>query len=78
MSTAIADIAERRQQLTSPIVRPKWTTVAGAAQYVTKSEKYIRRLIEAGKITPYRPTGERGGILLSLDELDALIAASAR
>jgi excisionase family DNA binding protein len=55
-----------------------WTTVAGAASYTCRSEKSIRRLIEAGKLLAYRPSGTRGKILVNVAELDALIVASTR
>ncbi len=52
----------------------RWLSVRSAAAYSDLSEESLRRLIDAGKLTGYRPL--RGKLLIDRYELDALIARS--
>ena len=56
-----------------------WRYLGGypaAARYSGLSEMTLRRLVEAGKLHVYRPTGSRK-VVFDKAELDALIRGSA-
>jgi hypothetical protein len=55
-------------------VPARWLTVKKAAQHTSLSERSIRRLVSADRVTPRRPV--RGVILIDRHELDGVIAAS--
>ena len=52
----------------------KWLTIAQAARYSGLSQTVIRRMLDSGTLTCHRPTP--GRLIVSVDELDAFIAAS--
>ena len=58
-----------------PQIDPKYLPVKGAAARSGCSENLIRRWIDAGTLTPYRPTPDK--ILVSVEELDSLIESTA-
>lgn len=53
----------------------RYLTVENAAAYSDLSTKSIRRMIQSGKLTAFRPV--RGRILIDKQELDAVIRNSA-
>jgi excisionase family DNA binding protein len=57
-------------------IEPRWLSYREAARYSGLSEMALRRLVEAGRLHAYRPTGGR---LVRLDrqELDQVMAATA-
>ena len=73
--------AAKPQATATPKPRPplepgkQWFSKPEAAQYLTISEKSLRRIIEEGKLTLCRLTKQR--VALSRDDLDAY-AASCR
>jgi excisionase family DNA binding protein len=52
----------------------RWASITSAADHCDLSEPTIRRWIAANRLTAYRPADK---VLVDLDELDALIKASA-
>jgi excisionase family DNA binding protein len=70
---AIAERLDRIEGLLSAQVR-RWLSVDEAAAYSGLSDKSIRRMISAGKLTAHRPV--RGAIKIDRGELDAAIKAS--
>jgi len=53
---------------------PRYLSIDGAADYVSLSADSVRRLIAAGRLSPYRPV--RGKILVDRLELEAVIRSS--
>lgn len=52
---------------------PRLLTVDEAAEALRTSDRSIRRLVSAGRIRAYRPTHERGRMLISETELCRLL-----
>jgi excisionase family DNA binding protein len=57
------------------ILEKSFLTIKETSAYIGLSVRTIRRMIEAGKFIPHRPTP--GRILLSRQEIDSVIRASA-
>jgi excisionase family DNA binding protein len=53
---------------------PRFLTIQRAAEYVSLSDDYIRRMISSGKLTALRPV--KGRIVIDRDELDSVVRAS--
>ena len=53
----------------------RYLSYADAARYSGMSEQTLRRLVEAGRLRAYRPTGQRK-VVFDRVELDALIQGS--
>jgi excisionase family DNA binding protein len=59
---------------TPPIFPPRWGTVQSASRYTGLSVGLIRKWLQDGYLTKFRPGG-RGRTLLDLNQLDELIKA---
>ena len=72
---AIEERLDRVLELvTQPVPTQRWLTLEQAGTYAGVSEKSIRRLIDAGKLTPHRLV--KGRVLVDVRELDAVVASS--
>jgi excisionase family DNA binding protein len=54
----------------------RWLTLRAAAHYCSLCRATLMRLVEAGKLTAYRPGPGQTGVLIEKDELDKHIASS--
>lgn len=74
----LADMERLLRELAKQASQPaqRWLSIAGSAEYCSLSEKSIRQLVAAGKLTPHRPC--KGKILLDRLELDSLIAGATQ
>jgi excisionase family DNA binding protein len=54
----------------------RYLSYPAAARYSGMSEQTLRRLVEAGRLKAYRPTGSRK-VIFDVRELDELIQSSA-
>jgi excisionase family DNA binding protein len=55
---------------------PRWLSYREAAEYTGLSEATLRRLLRAGRLTPFRPAVGRRLIRLDRREIDGLMLAS--
>lgn len=62
------------QQLIDLAAKQRWLSVKAAASYASLSEDSIRRMLEEGQLTPYRP--RRGTVLIDRRQLDRVILAA--
>lgn len=73
--TAVVVSAGELRDLVSRLQSP-WLTVSAAAAHTGLSRSAIRALVDTGKLTGYPLL--RGKLLVSREELDSVIRASAR
>jgi excisionase family DNA binding protein len=60
---------------TQALTGKRWLSIGEAALLSGISERGLRRMISAGRLTPHRPTPRR--VLLDREQLDKAISASA-
>ncbi len=68
-------MAEHRASLKSDANPPRFLSVRDSASYSGLSRETIRRMLQSGKLTPYRPVP--GRIVVDRQQLDSVILASA-